>query len=245
MQKVLAFVLVGILAGVGFSHEANTSNPIQGKLVNSNMRSAASELAEKALEAHGGKKYKEMKTLSISGDVDVTASMINQPIPATFITIFSGDKYRLEINNPFQPLKQSYDGIETYSSVGRGFTLPPINRLGLPMLQRLGDEGYKVSELADSKKYGFRLTSPDGFFTDFYLNKRNDQVKGYDSTYTVNNREVSTVVEIDKYVERDGVVIPQKYAQRFDLGQMTVYAEFKAKEILVNIEIEDSVFQLK
>ncbi|MEZ5344041.1 MAG: hypothetical protein R2681_00670 [Pyrinomonadaceae bacterium] len=186
-----------------------------------------------------------MKTLSISGDVEVTASMINQPIPATFVTIFSGDKYRLEINNPFQPLKQAFDGTETYTSAGRGFSLPPINRLGLPMLQRLGDEGFTVSALGDSKKYGFRLTSPEGYFTDFYLNKKTNQVKGYESTYDVSNRDVVTIVEIDKYIEKDGVVIPQKYAQRFDMGQMTVYAEFKAKEILVNIEIEDGVFQLK
>ncbi|MCB1024550.1 MAG: hypothetical protein KDB79_09175 [Acidobacteria bacterium] len=245
MQKVLAMVLFGILAGVGFANPgkypigASGRGPFKMKSV-----SSASELAQKALEAHGGKLYKEMKTLSISGSVDVTASMINQPIPATFLTIFSGDKYRIEINNPFQPLKQSFDGIETYSSLGQGFTLPPINRLGLPMLQKLGDDGYVVSELEDAKKNGFRLTSPDGYFTDFYLDKKTNLVKGYDSTYVVNNRKVVTAVEIDKNLEKNGIVIPQKYAQRFDMGQMTVYAEFKAKEILVNIEIEPGVFRL-
>jgi len=40
----------------------------------------------------------------------------------------------------------------------------------------------------------------------------------------------------------EGVKIPEKYAQRFDMGQFTVYADFKAKEILVNSKVADDVF---
>ena len=211
----------------------------------SNSGDRSDDLAAEALAAHGGAKYKEMKTLVVRGAVDITASAVNQAIPATFVTIFSGEKYRLEIDNPFQPFKQVFDGQQTYSSVERGFTLPPLNRIGMPLLRKLGSEGFEVSDLADKKKRGFRITAPDGYYTDFFISKKTNRVKGYEASYLLNGRDVTTSVEIDKYEEKDGVVIPKKYAQRFDLGQMTIYAEFKAKEILVNTEIDDDVFTLK
>ena len=236
MKKIIPLVFAFVLSinALAFD-EFNSSKTLN--------RSEA--LAEKALETHGGKKYKEMKTLVLSGDVDVTASVFNQAFPAKFLTIFSGDKYRLEIDNPFQPFKQVFDGEQTQTSVQRGFTFPPINRLGLPLLQRLGDEGFEVSALENKKKTGFRITSPEGYFTDFYLSKKTNRVKGYEASYVVNQRDVTTSVEIDKYEVKDGIVIPSKYAQRFDLGQMTVYAEFKTREIEINSEIDDEMFTLE
>ena len=201
-------------------------------------------LAKNTLKAHGGDKFKNMKTLTVRGSVDVTASVFPQAIPATFVTVYAGDKYRLEINNPIQPFKQVYDGAKTSSSVERGFSLPPINRLGLPLLQKIGEEGYNISPLEDKKKNGFRITSPEGFYTDFIIDKKSGQVKSYDSSYTINNSTIKTSVAIDKYKVVDEVVVPEKYAQRFDLPQFTIYAEFKAKEISVNSEVADDVFTL-
>jgi hypothetical protein len=247
MKNIITAIIVFTFAFAAFAQEnevlESDSNGTASTLAS---KSPSETLAEKAFEAHGGKKYKDMKTLIVRGDVDVTASVINQAIPATFITIYSGDKYRLEIDNPFQPFKQVFDGEVTQTSVQRGFTFPPINRLGLPLLQRLGEEGFVVSDLRKKKKKktGFRLTSPEGYYTDFYLDKKTNRVKGYDSSYIVNNREVTTTVEISNYEEKEGIMIPRKYAQRFDLGQMTVYAEFSAKEILVNTEVDDDVFRL-
>lgn len=202
------------------------------------------ELAEKAVAAHGGDKLRNMKSLVIRGSVDVTTSAIAQAFPATFVTIFAGEKYRIEIANPFQPLKQVYDGTQTSSSIRGGFTLPPINRLGFPLLQQVGKQGFVITALPDAKKKvkGFRMTSPEGYLTDFYLDEKTNQIKGYDSTYTIDGRTVSTSVEIDKLRLVEGVLVPEKYAQRFDIEQMTVYANFKAKEIVVNSAIEDSVF---
>lgn len=43
----------------------------------------------------------------------------------------------------------------------------------------------------------------------------------------------------------DGITIPKRYSQRFDLGgQVSVYASFKAKEILVNSDVADSAFKI-
>ncbi len=203
-------------------------------------------LAKLVLEAHGGAKLKAMRTLIIRGSVNVTTSAIAQAIPASFITIFSDEKYRIEILNPIQPLKQVYDGTQTSSSVQNGFTLPPINRLGFPLLPKIGEAGFVITPLPDSakKKKGFRMTSPEGFFTDFYLDEKTNQIKGYDSSYDVNGRNVTTSVEIDKMRVVDGITVPEKYVQRFDVDKLTVYAEFKAKEILVNSPVADDVFSL-
>ena len=39
------------------------------------------------------------------------------------------------------------------------------------------------------------------------------------------------------------MVVPEKYAQRFDLGQLgIIYANFKSKDILVNTELSGDVF---
>ena len=205
---------------------------------------AERHLAKLAVEAHGGDKLRNMKTLVIIGSVDATASNIPQAIPATFVTIFAGDKYRVEIKNPLQPIKQAFDGTNTITSVGHGFTLPPFNRIGLPLLQRVGDTGFIVTSLPENKKSkkGFRVTSPEGYYTDFYLDEKTNQIKGYDSTYNVNGRTVKTSVEIDRMKVVDGVTVPDKYVQRIDLEQMTVYLAFVAKQIQVNTEVANDVF---
>jgi hypothetical protein len=180
----------------------------------------------------------------IKGSVDL--NVFNQLMPGAFSTAISGEKYYFEINSPAQSLKQVYDGRQTYSSIP-GFSLPPITSLGFPLLPRVGDTGYVVSALTDTKKKrkGFRITTPDGFYTDFVVDEKTGQIKSYESSYDVGGRIITTSVEIDECKTFDGVVVPVKYSQRFDLGQqMTAYASFKAKDILVNSTIEDSAFAI-
>jgi hypothetical protein len=205
---------------------------------------AERQLAKLAVDAHGGEKLRNMKTLVVIGSVDATASNIPQAIPATFVTIFAGDKYRVEIKNPFQPLKQVFDGTNTVSSLGNNFTLPPFNRMGLPLLQRVGDTGFIVTSIPEIKKNkkGFRVTSPEGYFTDFFLDEKTHQIKAYDSTYNVNGRTVRSAVEVDRMKLVDGVTVPDKYVQRIDLEQLTVYLAFSAKQIQVNAEVANDVF---
>jgi hypothetical protein len=205
---------------------------------------AETALAKLALEAHGGEKLRTMKTLIMRGSVDVTTSAFNQAIPATFVIIFAKEKYRFEIMNPFQPIKQIFDGVNTSTTIRGGMTLPPVNRLGFPVLPKIGETGFVITPLpeAKKKKHGFRMTSPEGFYTDFYLDEKTKQIKGYDSSYDINGRMVTTSVEIDKLRVVDGVLVPERYVQRFDTEQITIYANFKAKEILVNSEVADDVF---
>jgi hypothetical protein len=244
MQKLFAVVIV--LASSLFVSAQGPKPSGNGTSASPGSESFAAEksLANQVLAAHGGPKLKAMTSFVIRGTVDIATSAITQTIPATFITIFAGDKYRIELNNPFQPFKQVYDGVNTTSSIRGGLTLPPINRLGFPLLPRIGDVGFFITSLPEKKKNkGFRMTSPEGYFTDFYVDEKTGQVKGYDSTYTINGRTVTTSVEIDKYQLVDGILIPEKYVQRFDTEQMVIYATFKAKEILVNTPVADDVFR--
>jgi hypothetical protein len=203
-------------------------------------------LAKLALEAHGGEKLRGMNSLIVRGSVDVTTSAFNQAIPATFIVIFAKEKYRFEINNPFQPIKQVYDGVNTSTTIRGGMTLPPITRLGFPLLPMVGQTGFVITPLPDAKKKrkGFRMTSPEGYYTDFYLDEKTNQLKGYDSSYDINGRQVTTSVEIDKLKIVDGITVPERYVQRFDTEQITIYANFKTKEILVNTPVADDVFSI-
>lgn len=247
MTKYFTVFMICLLLISGANAQKAADKTVNGSAAGNppkNDENAALELARSAFNAHGGEKFKNMKTLVVRGSVDVTTSALAQAIPATFATIFAGDKYRLELNNPFQPVKQIYDGNQTFSNLQGGFTLPPLNRLGLPLLQRVGEKDFVISALADGKKKkkGFRITAPDGFYTEFYIDEKTNQIKGYDSSYEINGRSVTTSVEIDKYKTVEGVVVPEKYAQRFDMGQLTAYADFKAKEILVNSEVADEIF---
>lgn len=203
-------------------------------------------LAKLALEAHGGEKLRAMKTLISRGSVDITTSAFNQAIPATFVVILAKEKYRFEIVNSFLPVKQVFDGVNTSTTIQGGMTLPPVTRLGFPLLPMIGQPGFIITPLPDGKKKakGFRMTAPDGYYTDFYVNEKTHQIKGYDSSYDIGGRIVSTSVEIDTFRVVDGISVPDKYAQRFDTEQVTVYAVFKTKEILVNTPVDDDIFRV-
>ncbi len=245
-MKILSLFLVVFSAAFGILGQDKKTDKMSGKDKSVSSRAAASplETAKLALTAHGGDKLKKMKTLVVRGTADVSGSP-TMTFPATFATIYAGDKYRLEISNPFQPFKQIYDGRQTLSSLDN-FHLPPINRLGLPLLPKIETEGFTVAELPEkSKKKGFRITSPEGYYTDFFVDEKTNQIKSYEASYQSNGRKITTSVEIDKMRDVSGIIVPERYAQRFDLAQFTIYANFKAKEILVDSEVADDVFSMR
>lgn len=243
-MKILILTIMLCSVSLSISAQKQTAPETKAKIA---VADSPVNLAKSAYEAHGGKKLKELKTLTVRGSVDITTSTITQAIPATFATVFAGEKYIFELNNPFQPVKQVFDGTETLSNIRGGFTLPPLTKFGFPLLSKYDENGFKVSALtaSDSRKKGFRIEMSNGEFTDFYLDEKTKQVKGYKSGFQIDGRNITTSVEIDKFRLVDGVLIPERYAQRFDLGQMTVYADFKAKEIIVNSPISDDKFVLE
>ncbi|MBP7415217.1 MAG: hypothetical protein WBC19_00975 [Pyrinomonadaceae bacterium] len=202
---------------------------------------AANDVAKATLAAHGGEKLKKMTSLVQKGSADLT--FMGQALPGVFSTAVNGDKYYFEINSAVQSLKQVYDGRSTYSSIP-GFSLPPMTSLGFPVLQRIGDNGYVITALSEDKKKkkGFRITTPEGFYTDFFVDEKTSQMKGYESAYDAGGRVVTTSVEVDEFETVEGLLIPKKYSQRFDLGQITAYANFKTKQTLVNSPMAEDSF---
>ena len=241
MRTLLVFIFAMLLSSaVAFGQTPPSSAPS----LQAAKYDAEIALAKLALQAHGGDKLKNMRSLVVRGTLDLTMSAFNQAIPATFSMVLAKEKYRLEISSQFQGYKQVSDGVNTTKSIQSGWTLPPITRVGFPVLTMVGEPGFVISPLPNDKKKqkGFRMTSPDGYSTDFYLDEKTNQIKGYDGTYDINGRVVTTSAVIDKLRTVDGILIPERYAQRFDMEQLTAYCDFKVKEILVNSELADEVF---
>jgi len=244
MKKIIgvfALCIAVVTTAVG-----QDAKPVKGSAETAKAAASPADLAKATLAAHGGDKLRGIKSLVLRGSVDITASGSPQAIPATFAMIFAGEKYRLDLLNPFQPISQVFDGTNTQTTAQGGFELPPINRVGFIMLSKVGDTNFAISALPDSskKKNGFRITSPEGFYTDYLVDEKTGQLKGYESSYDVNGRIATTSVAIDKYRIVDGITVPERFSQRFDLGQLTAYADFKTKEILVNSEIPNGIFSL-
>lgn len=239
MLRLCCILWVVLLLGSVGSAQPTGGGPSSGKF------DAEIALAKLAFQAHGGEKLRAMKNLVVRGTGDVTTSAFNQALPITFVVVLAREKYRFEIVHPVQQFKQASDGVNTSTSI-HGFTLPPINRLGLPLLQMVGEKGFEITALPPErkKKRGFRMTSPDGYYTDFYLDEKTNQIKGYDSSYDVYGRRYTTSVEVDKVRVVAGIVVPERYAQRIETEQMIIYASFKAKEILVDSEIDNGIFVL-
>ncbi len=211
----------------------------------SKTNSPAMELAEATLAAHGGDKLVNVKSIIIRGSAELTAAASPQAIPAGFSIVMSGIKYRFDIQSPFFNFQQVFDGVQTSSSIA-GLNIP-LDKSGLQILPKIKSEGYTVSALPDKfkKKTGFRLTSPDGYATDFIVDDKTKQVKEYETSYQIADNLLTTSVAIDKYREVEGILVNEKFSQRMETQQGTFYSSFKAKEILVNSPVDDSVFTIK
>lgn len=214
------------------------------KLIQINQNTTPLELAKAALQAHGGDKFKDIKSLTEIGSADVAMPGSAQTMTVAFKLIMSHEKFRFEINSPFANFQQIYDGENLYASMG-GSDVPPLSKLGINLLAKAEDKGYAVSALPDKKKRrGFRITTPEGYATDFYIDSSTGRVMSYEAKFVVRDREVSTAVEHDKFREVEGVLVPEKFSQRFDIGANTFYANFRAKDIIVNAAIADDVFAM-
>lgn len=237
----IAFALTAVFAAGSFAQPSSAGKQTIVEKADGGISDAVST-AKTALAAHGGDKLRLMRSLVIRGSADITPTP-SQVIPASFVFALAGERYLFELNNPIQPLKQVFDGHRQHSS---GYQLPPMNSLAFPLLQKVGESGYPITAVGDGKKKrkGFRITTPDGFFTDFFVDEKTGQIKAYESAYEVMGRSVTTSVEIDEMAVVEGVTVPKRYSQRFDLGPFTAYATFRAKEILVDQPVADGLFAI-
>lgn len=209
------------------------------KTVNITPATKPDELAKIAVDVLGGDKFKSLKTLIVSGSVNLYAPNSTQSIPGTFAITTSGMKYRMEVRS-LQSFSFIYNGEQMYSSFP-GFNLPPPSKFGLPVLQHLGEPGYSVEGIADKKNMrAFAVTDPEGNRIKFFVDAKTGRIKSYEAP--IDNMTYGS--EIDEYKEYDGVLVPTKFVQRMDTQMGAFFAEFKAKDVKVNAEVTDAVFDI-
>src|SRR6266704_2456548 len=202
-------------------------------------KSTPLELARAALAAQGGDKFKNLKSTMLVGTVDLYPPGTIQSTPGKFVMIIVGDKMRIDIEAIGMPkFKQVFDGQRSYSSIP-GAEMPPLSKVGMPVLGKFDQPGYKVSAIPDKNKLrGFRVVDPDGNTTDFYLDPATARVTQY--LIPFNNFTFGT--ENSKFKEVEGVLIPFNFSQRLQMQQAAFFAEYKVKDIKLNQPVADDVF---
>lgn len=200
------------------------------------------ELARAALAAQGGDKFKNLKSIVLTGSVDVYPPNSAQSVPGKFAMVTVGDKVRIDIDALGMPhFKQIYDGQQSYSSIP-GVQMPPASKFGLPVLAKFEQPGYTVSALPDKKKLrGFRVVDAEGNTTDFFI----DPVTGRVMQYLIPYNGLTFGTENSKFKEIDGVLVPVNFTQRLELMQQTYFAEYKVKDVKLNQPIGDDVFVMQ
>src|SRR6476646_9646108 len=105
MKNLISLVIVIYLFALPLFGQTNTDSKPRAA-GNSSSGTSPADLAKAALAAHGGEKLRAIKTLVLRGSVDVTTSAFPQALAGTFAMVFAGEKYRLDLNNPMQPISQ-------------------------------------------------------------------------------------------------------------------------------------------
>ena len=200
------------------------------------------ELARAALMAQGGDKFKNLKSMMLSGSADLYAPNSTASIPGKFVIVTTGEKVRIDIDaRPIFNLKQIFDGQRSYSSIP-GAEMPPPSKFGLPVLAKFDQPGYAVSALPDKKKLrGFRIVDAEGNTTDFFVDPNTARVMQYLTPY--NGYTFGT--ENSKFREVDGVLVPVNFSQRLEMQAGAFFAEYKVKDVKINQPIGDDVFVIQ
>ncbi len=199
------------------------------------------ELARAALVSLGGEKYLKLDNMVLSGAADLYAPNQTTALPGKFVMVYaSGDRFRLEIQSPAFNFRQIYDGQNAFTSV-RGFDFPPPSKLGIGVLSKFDRQGYLVTALPDKKKQrAFRITDPEGNSTDFFVDGETGRLVSYTYPYMGN----TIGIEHKTYKEVEGVAVPYTFVQKFETPQGSFFAEYKVKDIKLNITLADDVFDI-
>ncbi len=199
------------------------------------------DLAKAAFTAQGGEKFRAVQNVMLRGSASLYAPNSSQSIPGSFSLITANDKLRVEIDaRPVFVFKQVYDGQQSYSSMP-GVELPPLSKFGMSVLSKFDQPGYKVSTIPNKKKLrGFRISDPEGYTTDFYIDATNGRVMEFSLTY--NNYTFGTAN--DKFKEFEGILIATNFSQRFEMAQGAFFAEYNVKEVKLNQALGEDVFAI-
>ncbi|HKP10954.1 MAG TPA: hypothetical protein VJZ91_02550 [Blastocatellia bacterium] len=204
-----------------------------------NTTPSPSDLARQAFTSHGGEKFRNLKSLSLFGTVEVYyGSNPSRSSTSKFAMVQAGDRARTDIESADSSYREIYDGKRPYSTVNAGSVWAPT-KFGMPVLARFDQAGYTVTALADEKNArGFRITDAEGNATDFFV----DQATGRVMLYTFEYHTIKFVFEHKSFKDVDGVLVPTSFLRKMVLPRVDVYMEFKVKDAKVNQPIGDDVF---
>ena len=199
------------------------------------------DLARAALAAHGGDKFKTVKSMILRGSVDLYPPNSTQARPGGFIIVTAGDKARVEVDaSPIIAFKQIDDGERTYSSLPN-VQLPPLSKFGMNVLGKIDQAGFTVSAIPDKKKQrGFRIADADGYATDFYIDPTNGRVM----SFLINYNGYVFGSEHKKFKDVEGILIPSNFSQRLEMTQGAFFADYNVKDIKLNNPLGDDVFAM-
>ena len=251
MKKYLPTLVIFLsLVAVATAQQSSAAKPNGSQNPNTNTiyapaitaNSTPLELARAALAAQGGDKFKNLKSMTLMGSVDLYPPNSAQSIPGKFAMVTAGDRVRIDVDaRPIFAFKQIYDGQQSYSSIP-GVQMPPASKFGLPVLAKFDQPGYTVSGLADNKKLrGFRVVDGEGNTTDFYL----DPATGRVIRYLIPYNGYTFGTENSKLREVEGVLIPFSFSQKLETAQGAFFAEYKVKDVKLNQPIGDDVFTIQ
>lgn len=220
------------------------SQTSETKKTASDVAEESRKMAQEVYQAHGGVKFKQAKTIAISGTADITSSDMPIPMSGSFAIIIAGEKGRFQLNTAFFSFSQVFADGNLLSSMD-GISLPPVSQTGFAVIPHFENKDLIINKDENSKPNTFYATMPSGYRTLFEIDSKTKLIKGYKSIFEFNGAQKTTVCEIDSYTTINQIVFPEKFSQSFDFGQMTFYVKFKTKTIQTNIEVADDVFTIK
>lgn len=198
------------------------------------------DLARAAYLAQGGEKFRDLRTMVLSGDVDVYIPNSTQATPSTFIYISARERLRKEVRSATSFVRQIHDGQRSYFSL-RGIGVPPPGKFGLFVLTKYDQPGYTVTALPDKDKArGFRITDSESNATDFYIDPATARVRRQVAVY----RHLTYGTEYKKWRSIDGLLVPDSYTEGIESPQGTFYGEYRVKEVKINQPVSDDMFAI-
>lgn len=198
------------------------------------------ELAHAAYVAQGGEKFRDLKTLILTGTVDVYVPNSTQATPSNFIFINARERLWKEVRSSVNFVRQIHDGERSYFSL-RGLSVPPPGKFGMFVLTKYDQPGYTVTALPDKDKLrGFRIADAEGNATDFYIDPATARVVRHVAVY----KKLNYGTEYKKWKVMEGLLVPEQFTEGIETPQGTFYGEYTVKEVKINQPVSDDVFAI-
>lgn len=198
------------------------------------------ELAHAAYLAQGGEKFRDLKTLILTGTVDVYVPNSTQATPSNFVFISARERLWKEVRSSSNFVRQIYDGEHSYFSL-RGLSVPPPAKFGMFVLTKYDQPGYTVTALPDKNNLrGFRIADAEGNATDFYIDPTTARVVRHVAAY----RKLNYGTEYKKWKVVDGLPVPEQFTEGIETPQGTFYGEYTVKDVKINQPVSDDVFTI-